>query len=128
MTWILQRFTGDPGLPKPWRIHRSTWSTDLNSLGSTSYASLHTEESDFQALASPLPSETDPRLLFAGEATHEHFYGTMHGARLAGLREAKRVLERTGQVERIGKELDKISKSQQQQKLHLVVGKEWVQE
>lgn len=32
------------------------------------------------------------RVLFAGEATHAHYYSTTHGAWLSGLREAKRIL------------------------------------
>jgi hypothetical protein len=41
---------------------------------------------DLECLSLPLPSEEDPRLLFAGEATETRFWSTMHGARLSGLR------------------------------------------
>ncbi|CAF4278359.1 unnamed protein product, partial [Adineta steineri] len=34
-----------------------------------------------------------PLILFAGEGTHERFYGTAHGAYLSGIREAKRIIQ-----------------------------------
>jgi polyamine oxidase len=40
------------------------------------------------ALAEPVSE----RLLFAGEATHEEFFATVHGAYMSGIREAKRIL------------------------------------
>jgi monoamine oxidase len=109
LTWVLQKFSGDPGLPSPDRLVRASWSTDPHSMGSLCYPALISEEEDFCTLSAPLPSETDPRLLFAGDATHATFWGTMHGARLSGIREAKRVLDRVTAVDRIVKELDKIA-------------------
>ena len=32
-------------------------------------------------------------ILFAGEATHADYFGTVHGAYLSGVRESKRILE-----------------------------------
>ncbi len=46
-----------------------------------------------KATSSPLPSQDEPRLLFAGEATHEKFWSFMHGARESGIREANRILK-----------------------------------
>ena len=34
-----------------------------------------------------------PKIQFAGEATHLRFYSTVHGAYLSGQREAKRLYE-----------------------------------
>ena len=34
-------------------------------------------------------------ILFAGEATHAHYFGTVHGAYLSGVREAKRILKQS---------------------------------
>ena len=42
----------------------------------------------------PLPSEREARLLFAGEATHDYYYSTLHGAYSSGLQEAERALQR----------------------------------
>ena len=35
----------------------------------------------------------DGKVLFAGEATHNHYFGTSHGAMLSGTREAKRIID-----------------------------------
>ena len=37
-----------------------------------------------------------PVLLFAGEATHDEFYSTTHGAVFTGRREAERILDQEG--------------------------------
>ena len=41
----------------------------------------------------PLPNDANPRLMFAGEATHPNFWSFMHGARESGIREAQRFLD-----------------------------------
>lgn len=44
-------------------------------------------------LAEPIRNkENKPVLLFAGEATHSHFYSTVHGAIETGYREADRII------------------------------------
>ena len=68
-----------------------------------------TEDNDFENLGQPLPCETDPRLLFAGEATHSKFWGQMLGARLSGIREAQRIIDRIQVVDRIEHEMHKIT-------------------
>ena len=47
----------------------------------------------------------DPRLLFAGEATENRFFGNLLGARLSGLREAERILDREEYKSKIVKEV-----------------------
>lgn len=45
-------------------------------------------------LAQPVcDSKGCPRLFFAGEATHDHFYSTVHGAIETGWREGNRIAE-----------------------------------
>ena len=68
-----------------------------------------TEDDDFENLGCPLPCETDPRLLFAGEATHSRFWGQMLGARLSGIREAQRIIDRLQIVDQIEREMHKIT-------------------
>ncbi|TRY68923.1 hypothetical protein TCAL_05228 [Tigriopus californicus] len=109
--WVLQKFTGDPGLPGPVKLFRATWSTMDNFLGSTSFSQLATEEADFHELSQPLPSATSPRLLFAGEATHSRYWGTLHGARLSGIREAKRVLDRITEVDILAAKMTQMATS-----------------
>ena len=70
-----------------------------------------TEDDDFENLGHPLPCETDPRLLFAGEATHSKFWGQMLGARLSGIREAQRIIDRLHEVNQIENEITKITSS-----------------
>ena len=50
-------------------------------LGGWAFQSTLTADEDPQFLSSPLPCETEPRLLFAGEATHGQFLGNLLGAR-----------------------------------------------
>ena len=98
VTDVLRRFTGDPGLLPPSRVYRHSWTCDQYTRGTSAYPSLTTEDHDFETLGQPLPCESDPRLLFAGEATDPRFWGQMLGARLSGLREAQRVLDRIAVV------------------------------
>lgn len=44
-------------------------------------------------LAEPLLVNGKPIVLFAGEATHSHFYSTVHGAIESGFREAERIIQ-----------------------------------
>ena len=50
-------------------------------LGAWAFQSTLTADEDPQFLSLPLPCETEPRLLFAGEATHGQFLGNLLGAR-----------------------------------------------
>ena len=109
ITDVLRKFTGDPGLSPPEKIIRHLWTNDQFSFGTTSYPSLITEDNDFESLGLPLPCDSDPRLLFAGEATHPKFWGQMLGARLSGIREAQRIIDRIQVVDRLEQEMHKIT-------------------
>ncbi|CAN8064250.1 unnamed protein product [Agarophyton chilense] len=69
----------------------SEWSLNQSTLGSYSYAKVRCTKDAVQTLAKPLPSADKPLVCFAGEATHQSFYSTMHGAIESGYREADRV-------------------------------------
>ncbi|XP_058791610.1 spermine oxidase isoform X3 [Phymastichus coffea] len=94
---ILQIFLGHIyDIPKPISIVRSKWYSDKHVRGSYSYRSLETEKLgiDSNSLSKPIEaSNNNPIVLFAGEATHEHFYSTVHGAIETGFREADRIIE-----------------------------------
>ncbi len=78
-----------PGTPEPVDARTTYWTGDPFARGSYSYIPVGGSPADMDALAEPL----DDRVLFAGEATERNYYGTVHGAFLSGLREARRLLQ-----------------------------------
>ncbi|KAM4635977.1 peroxisomal N(1)-acetyl-spermine/spermidine oxidase-like [Discoglossus pictus] len=98
ITALLRQFTGKPNLRPPISIQRSRWHSEKYTRGSYSYVAVGSSGNDIDILAQPLPEEADAakplQVLFAGEATHRHFYSTTHGALLSGWREAERLIGR----------------------------------
>uniref|UniRef100_F6RF34 Spermine oxidase n=1 Tax=Monodelphis domestica TaxID=13616 RepID=F6RF34_MONDO len=97
-TEMLRKFTGNPDIPKPRRIFRSSWGSNPHFRGSYSYTQVGSSGADVERLAKPLPytesSKSAPmQVLFSGEATHRKYYSTTHGALLSGQREAARLIE-----------------------------------
>ena len=87
-------------LPPIVNVERTQWGTNPWTRGSYSFVSKAASGIDFDILASPLPCKSAGKegipalqLMFAGEATHRYFYGTVHGAYLTGVREADRLLK-----------------------------------
>ncbi|WP_175551972.1 FAD-dependent oxidoreductase, partial [Burkholderia ubonensis] len=64
------------------------WGADPFSRGSYSFPAIGSRRGDRQLLAAPIAD----RVFFAGEATHEDYSGTVHGALLSGWRAASRIL------------------------------------
>ncbi|UJR21809.1 hypothetical protein I4U23_024887 [Adineta vaga] len=88
------RFYPDIQIPKPNKLIRSQWFNNTSTYGSHTFIALGSTIHDIKRLALPWPNKpTEPLVLFAGEGTHERFYGTAHGAFLTGIREAKRIVE-----------------------------------
>ncbi|XP_042322759.1 spermine oxidase isoform X3 [Sceloporus undulatus] len=97
-TEMLRKFTGNPDIPKPRRILRSSWGSNPYFRGSYSYTQVGSSGADVEKLAKPLPytesSKTAPmQVMFSGEATHRKYYSTTHGALLSGQREAAHLVE-----------------------------------
>lgn len=102
---ISKTFTGF-GIPEDQQgafvnIKRSKWGQNPLFRGSYSYVKVGSTGKDIDTLAEPLPRLSDGeaaplQLLFAGEATHRHYYSTTHGAYFSGLREAERLLQHYG--------------------------------
>ncbi|XP_029949541.1 spermine oxidase-like [Salarias fasciatus] len=97
-TELLRRFTGNPDIPKPRRILRSSWGSNPYIRGSYSFTRVGSSGADCERLAMPLPyancTKAPPlQVLFAGEATHRKYYSTAHGALMSGQREATRLTE-----------------------------------
>lgn len=95
--WLFEKFLGR-SMPwtKPTKVLNSSWYSNNHFRGSYSFRSLTTEmlKTSSTHLAHPLcDSLGKPTLLFAGEATSEHYYSTVHGAMEAGQREAQRLTD-----------------------------------
>lgn len=77
-----------PDVPDPVSYVRSGWEADPFSRGSYSFSQLGMTPDDRAALAAPVGD----RLYFAGEATHPHYWATVHGAYETGVRAAREIL------------------------------------
>ncbi|XP_048516015.1 spermine oxidase-like isoform X2 [Athalia rosae] len=92
---ILQKFlSGTYNVPRPLNMMRSSWHKNKHFRGCYSFRSLESDRLNVWAknLAEPITGSNDkPVILFGGEATHEHYYSTVHGAIETGFREADRL-------------------------------------
>jgi monoamine oxidase len=87
---VMQRIFGDNGfgqIPTPEAYMRTNWQSDPFSNGSYSSDQVGQLPTDRQTLAQPIGQQ----LFFAGEATHPHFFATVHGAYETGVRAAREV-------------------------------------
>ncbi len=81
---------------EPKRVIRSLWQSNPHFCGSYSFRSKKSIELNVcpSDLAEPvIDSNGSVRLFFAGEATHDHLYSTVHAAVETGWREADRIVE-----------------------------------
>ncbi|CAF1127976.1 unnamed protein product [Adineta steineri] len=91
---LFGRFYPDNQIPKPKKLIRSQWFNKTSTHGSHTFIKTGSNTHDIKRLAMPWPNQpAKPLILFAGEGTHERFYGTAHGAFMTGIREAKRIVE-----------------------------------
>ncbi|XP_034233207.1 spermine oxidase [Thrips palmi] len=94
---LLKKFVGNKySVPRIEAVARSYWFTNPHFRGSYSFRSMKTEQMGVNAkqLAEPVQNSNQKSVLhFAGEATHEYFFSTVHGAIETGWREADLVLE-----------------------------------
>lgn len=74
-------------LPNPSAHVIARWMKDPFAGGAYSYMRVGAKWKDYDALMEPLKN----RVFFAGEATIKEYPGTVHGAFMSGLREAKRI-------------------------------------
>ncbi|XP_075237369.1 spermine oxidase-like isoform X4 [Lycorma delicatula] len=83
-------------ISKPINITRSTWGSNRFIHGSYSFRTVKSDRLGYSAaniLAEPLLfNQTNPVVLFAGEATNDKSFATVHGALETGWREATRIL------------------------------------
>ena len=80
-----------PDLPDPIKVVITKWNSNENTLGSYSYQTVNSVQGGVgpRNLAKPVG---DGCVLFAGEATNEKHYSTVHGAIESGWREADRII------------------------------------
>jgi len=90
---LLRIFTGRDDIKRPSKIIRTSWHSNECTLGSYSYRHKGSNVGDSLQLAQPVPSENHPWLQFAGEATHQTYFSTTHGAMMSGQREGERILK-----------------------------------
>ncbi|CAF1286180.1 unnamed protein product [Adineta ricciae] len=91
---LLGHFYPDNPSPLPEQLIRSQWFNDPFTRGSHTFIKLGSSIHDIKQLAMPWPNKpAKPLVLFAGEGTHDRFYGTAHGAYLTGVREAQRLVQ-----------------------------------
>ncbi|XP_054089985.1 spermine oxidase [Zeugodacus cucurbitae] len=108
--YLLRRFLPHWTISQTVDFARSTWDTNPNFRGAFSFRSLKTEElstspaelaqpitmlgpAPMYRVSTPLKGAlaVKPVVQFAGEATHDCFFGTVHGAVESGIREAQRL-------------------------------------
>ena len=95
MQGVLDAFPAIGLAGRRFRVRRTRWGADPLFRGSYSYCPAGGRAADMDALAAPVVAESDsgpgvddraagrsiaPRVLFAGEATHRKYFGTVHGA------------------------------------------------
>ncbi|MYA15559.1 MAG: FAD-dependent oxidoreductase [Gammaproteobacteria bacterium] len=79
-------------VPPPRDALVTRWRSDSWSYGSYSYVPVGSSFAQYAELAAPIGG----RVFFAGEATHEEYPATVHGAFLSGVRAARRIAASVG--------------------------------
>ncbi|XP_050545415.1 spermine oxidase-like [Daktulosphaira vitifoliae] len=96
LMYLLNKFLADKFIiPFPDLVTRSQWGTNSHFYGSYSFHSMNTDKEGKanNELAKPLVNSKKKEIIcFAGEATHSHYFSTVHGAIETGWREADRIL------------------------------------
>lgn len=96
VTWLLRKFYKTHDVPDPLNVLTTAWYSNPNFRGCYTFHSVTTDNLKVKPsdLAQPIVNSIGvPAVLFAGEATHDHYFSTVHGAVETGWREAKRLKE-----------------------------------
>ena len=89
MGQALRIFLKNESIPDPDFLARECWNSSPFSLGTYCSEGLKATGKTFDIIAEPLPSPTNPRLIFAGEATTAKHYSFAHGAMGTGISTAQ---------------------------------------
>lgn len=74
-------------IPTPKRMLRTKWNSNPYTYGSYSFATNGTSTNDYEVFEQPINN----KIFFAGEHTILDYRGTVHGAYISGIREAKKI-------------------------------------
>ncbi|RNA08526.1 spermine oxidase [Brachionus plicatilis] len=91
-TRVLRKFLARNDIPEPIDVLRSNWYSNKFFKGSYSFYAFDSDSDDIKQIAEPIHINKKNLVQFAGEATHENYYSTVHGAYLTGIREADRII------------------------------------
>lgn len=76
-------------IPEPTNMQRTKWNTNQYTFGSYSFATNGPTGEDFEIFEEPVNN----KIFFAGEHTIINYRGTVHGAYLSGVREARKIID-----------------------------------
>ena len=76
-------------IPEPINMLRTKWNSNKYTYGSYSFATTGVRTNDFEVFEEPINN----KIFFAGEHTSRNYRGTVHGAYLSGIREAKKIIK-----------------------------------
>jgi monoamine oxidase len=76
-------------IPNPSKILRTNWNSNPYAFGAYSFTPKNASSASFKVFEQAIAN----KLFFAGEHTSQDYRGTVHGAYLSGIREAKKMLE-----------------------------------
>ena len=96
---LIKKFLNNPSLPQPSKFFCSRWNSNNFIQGSYSFTSKNTDHiREWEKILSKpvtfeLPEKSKNTILLAGEACHEFYFSTVHGAFLSGMEQAERILK-----------------------------------
>ncbi|WP_452218663.1 flavin monoamine oxidase family protein [Lacinutrix undariae] len=76
-------------IPNPTKMLRTKWNTNEYTYGSYSFATTGVRTNKYEVFEEPVNN----KVFFAGEHTSRDYRGTVHGAYLSGVREAKKIIK-----------------------------------
>ena len=76
-------------IPSPTKMLRTKWNSNEYTFGSYAFASVGSRTDKFEIFQRSI----DNKVFFAGEHTSRDYRGTVHGAYLSGIREAKKIIK-----------------------------------
>ena len=94
LTAFIRKVMKNNTIKTPRTVFITNWQEKEHFLGSYSYTAPGQNRLTKNLAMNPLSVKGEPKVLFAGEAMHQTRFGTIDGAYLTGIREAKRILDR----------------------------------